>query len=59
MPRDNSAVVLVRGGTKNNSKITGETVLMMCHNICVCFKGAIWKIIPKLSLLPLLIWSTG
>ena len=22
------------------------------------FKGAIWKIIPKLSLLPLLIWST-
>ena len=29
---------------------------MMGHNIC--FKAAIWKIIPKLSLLPLLIWST-
>ena len=34
----------------------GETALMMGHNIC--FKGAIWKIIPKLPLLPLLIWST-
>ena len=41
MPRDNSAVELVRGGTENNSKIIGVTVLMMCHNICVCFKGAI------------------
>ena len=29
---------------------------MMGHNIC--FKGVIWKIIPKLSHLPLLIWST-
>ena len=29
---------------------------MMGHNIC--FKGVIWKIIPTLSLLPLLIWST-
>ena len=28
---------------------------MMGHSIC--FKGVIWKIIPKLSLLPLLIWS--
>ena len=32
-----------------------ETVLMMGHNIR--FKGVICKIIPKLSLLPLLIWS--
>ena len=29
---------------------------MRGHNIC--FKGVIWKIISKLSLLPLLIWST-
>ena len=29
---------------------------MMGHNIS--FKRVIWKIIPKLSLLPLLIWST-
>ena len=34
-----------------------ETVLMMGHKIC--FHGEIWKIIPKLSLLPLLTWSTG
>ena len=33
-----------------------ETVLMMGRNIH--FKGIIWKIIVKLSLLPLLIWST-
>ena len=38
-------------------KPLGKTVLMMGHNIC--FKGVIWKIIPKLSLLPLLIWTTG
>ena len=30
---------------------------MMGHNIS--FKGVLLKIIPKLSLLPLLIWSTG
>ena len=30
---------------------------MKGHNIC--FKGVMWKIIPKLSLVPLLIWSTG
>ena len=30
---------------------------MMGHNIH--FKALIWKIIPKLSPLPLLIWSTG
>ena len=30
---------------------------MMGHKIC--FYGEIWIIIPKLSLLPLLIWSTG
>ena len=34
----------------------GETVHMMGRNIR--FKGAIWKIIPKFFLLPLLIWST-
>ena len=33
-----------------------ETVLMMGHNIH--FNGEIWIIIPKLSRLPLLIWST-
>ena len=33
-----------------------ETVLMMGPNIR--FKGVIWKIIPKLSPLLLLIWST-
>ena len=30
---------------------------MKGHKICVCDK--IWKIIPKLSLLPLLIYSTA
>ena len=24
----------------------------------ICFKGVLWEIIPRLSLLPLLIWST-
>ena len=33
-----------------------ETVLTMGHKIC--FYGIIWIIISKLSLLPLLIWST-
>ena len=33
-----------------------EMVLMMGHKIC--FYGEIWIIIPKLSLLPLLILST-
>ena len=31
---------------------------MVDHNTCICFYGEIWLIIPKLSLLPLLIWST-
>ena len=35
----------------------GETVLMRGHNIC--FNEEILKIIPKLSLLLLLIWSSG
>ena len=35
----------------------GEMVLMMGHKIC--FHGEIWLIIPELSLLPFLIWSTG
>ena len=34
-----------------------ETVLMRGHNIC--FNGEVLKIIPKLSLLLLLIWSPG
>ena len=25
----------------------------------ICFNGEMWIIIPKLSMLPLLIWSTG
>ena len=33
-----------------------ETILMMGHNVCL--EGTIWKINPKLSLLPLLILST-
>ena len=33
-----------------------ETVLMVGYNIC--FKGVLWKIIPKLYLSPLLIWNT-
>ena len=33
-----------------------ETVLKMGHKIC--FSEEIWLIIPKLFLLPLLIWST-
>ena len=33
-----------------------EMILMMCHKIC--FYEEIWLIIPKLSVLPLLIWST-
>ena len=33
-----------------------ERILMMCLKIC--FNGKIWIIIPKLSLLPLLIWNT-
>ena len=33
-----------------------ETVLMRGHNLR--FYGEIWKIIPKISLLPLLIWSS-
>ena len=37
-------------------KNLGKTVLLMGHNLCFC--GQIWEIIPKLSLLPLLIWST-
>ena len=64
----------IRGGIEDNSKIIfvflnkniccdpsfdhlGETVLiMMGHKIR--FYGEIWLIIPKLSLLPLLYWST-
>ena len=54
------------GGIEDNSKIfflflsenicLDVTVLMMGHKICFC--GEIWLIIPKLSLLSLLIWST-
>ena len=33
-----------------------QMVLIVGHNIH--FKVVLWKIIPKLSLLPLLIWST-
>ena len=63
----------ISGGIEDNSQITflisqqkhmllplirtGETVLMMGLNIRV--KGVIWEIIPKLFLLPLLVWSTA
>ena len=40
-----------------HKKRLGETVLMMGHKIG--FYGEIWLIIPKLPLLPLLIWSTA
>ena len=32
----------------------GKTILVMGRDMS--FKGVIWKIIPKLSLLPILIW---
>ena len=35
-----------------------KTVPMMVYKICSFCYGKIWIIIPKLSLLPLLIWST-
>ena len=63
-----NAELHIRGGIEDNLKIffisqrnvcLEETVLMMGHNIR--FKGVIWKIIPKLSLLLFLIcgWSGG
>ena len=68
------AELQIRGGIENNSKIIflisqskhvvtphqnclDERVLMMDHKIC--FYGKIWLIISKLSLLPLLNWSTA
>ena len=48
-----SSVRSIRTSHKN---CLSERVLMMSHNIC--FKGVMWKIIPMLSLLPLLIWNT-
>ena len=67
------AELQIRVGIEDNSKIIflflnrnmycnphqnslGETVLIMGCNIH--FKEVMWKIIPKLSLLPLLIWRT-
>ena len=54
----------IRGGIEDKSKIfflliykdicLDEMVLMMGHKIC--FNTEIWLIIPKLALLPLLIW---
>ena len=37
-------------------ELVGEMVLMRGHNIC--FYGEIWSVLPKLSMLPFLIWST-
>ena len=58
---DNSKIIFLISSMKtyvltpHNNRL-GETVLMMGH--IICFNGKIWIIIPKLFLLPLLIWST-
>ena len=60
-----NAELQIRGGIEDNSKI----ILLINKNICynetvltagdkICFYGEIWSIIPKLSLLLLLIWSS-
>ena len=69
------ALLQIRGCVEDNSKIIfsflnentccdhsccdrlGETVLMMGHKNC--FQEEMWLIIPKLSLLPFLIWTTA
>ena len=67
--------LLIRGSTEDNSKLIFlisqwkhmlwpliKTVSMRRFwwwVTTLCFKGVIWKIIPKLSLLPNLIWSTA
>ena len=70
-PSTLKAELQIRGGIKNNWRIiflisqlkhiccdpTLEHVLMM--GLIIHFKGVIWKIIAKLSFLPLLNWSTG
>ena len=58
---DNSRIFFSKYSTKNiccdpSLELLVETVLRMGHNIR--FKGVIWKIIFKLSILPRLIWST-
>ena len=50
--KDNSEIIFLISQRKHG---LGKTVLMRGHNIC--FNGEILKIIPKLSLLFLLIWS--
>ena len=57
---DNSKIIFSYFSTKTyvvtpHYNRLDETVLMMAHKIC--FNGEIGLIIPKLSLLPLLIWS--
>ena len=42
--------------TNGEFNVSHKTVLMMGHKIC--FNGELWIIIRKLSLVPLLIWST-
>ena len=58
---DNSKIIFLISQMKTNVvtphlNSLGETVLMMGQKIC--FYGDIWIVIPKLSLLPLLFWST-
>ena len=57
---DNSKVIFLISQCKHvvapHSNRLDETVLMRGHKISVY--GKIWIIFPKLSLLPLLIWST-
>ena len=53
------AELQIRGGIEDNSKIMKtleETFLMM--GLKICFYGKMGLIIPELSLLSLLIWST-
>ena len=53
---DNSMIIFLISQQKHMLWPLNETVLMMGHKIC--FYGEIWPIILKLSMLPLLIWST-
>ena len=64
MPAVGVSELQIRGSIEDNSKTIflisqplNRVVLMMGHNICL--KGVLGKIIPKISCLPLLIWSTG
>ena len=54
---DNSKIIFLISRKKTLSCDPNETVLMMSHKMC--FNEEIWLTVSKLSLLPLLIWSSG